>query len=189
MRCGFTRQIGGQSPETALSAALSDSQDDVRSAVAEGLVLSAEHRMAAGEDERAAELYDAVLAADVPNPRIVEATRGAILSRGPEGVDMLVEKLGSDNERIRFVALSSARQIEGEGIAKLLKEAISEVPVDQKPLYLIALGDRKDESFIDVMLAAIDSDKTEVRLAAIAVLEKTGDSSCVESLLAPPKTM
>lgn len=176
-------KIGGESSETTLTKALADSSADVRSAIAEGLVLSAEQRMAAGQLKRAAELYDTVLAADVPQPRIVEATRGAILSRGPQGVDMLVEKLGSDNERIRFAALSCARQIEGEGIVELLKEAISEVPVDQKPLYLIALGDRGGESFIDSMLAAVKSDKTEVRLAAIGVLEKTGDSSCVESLL------
>lgn len=176
-------KIGGESAETVLREALADSGADVRSAIAEGLVLSAEQRMAAGESKRASELYDAVLVANVPGPRIIEATRGAILSRGPQGIDMLVEKLGSDNERLRFIALTCARQIEGEGIVDLLKESINEVPADQKPLYLTALGDREGESFIDSMLAAMNSDKTEVRLAAIGVLAKTGDSSCVESLL------
>ncbi|CAN0414005.1 unnamed protein product, partial [Hapterophycus canaliculatus] len=156
---------------------------DVRSAVTEGLVLAAEQRLSSGESDRAAELYDGVLAADVPQPRLVEATRGAILSRGNEGVDMLVDKLGSENERIRFVALSCVRQIDGEGIVESLKKAINEVPLDQKPLYLIALGDRGDESFIDSMLGGLRSDKTEVRLAAIGVLEKIGNPSCVESLL------
>lgn len=177
-------KIGGKSVEETLLANLNDPRDPVRSAVAEGLVLAAEHSLSGGDAARASELYDSILSAEVPLPRIVEATRGAILSRGTDGVALLVEKLGSDEERIRFVALSAARQIEGEEIVDALKKAVENVPATQKPLFLIALGDRDDASFIETMLTSIESKETDVRLAAIGVLQNIGDASCVETLLA-----
>lgn len=177
-------KIGGGSVEETLLTNLNDPRDSVRSAVAEGLVLAAEDSLAEGNSARASELYDSILSADVPPPRIVEATRGAILSRGTEGVALLVEKLGSDNERIRFVALSAARQIDGDEIIDALKKAVDNVPAAQKPLFLIALGDRGEASFIETMVAAIKSDDTNVRLAAIGMLQQIGDASCVDSLLA-----
>ncbi|TWU04024.1 HEAT repeat domain-containing protein [Neorhodopirellula pilleata] len=176
-------KVGGDAVETTLLANLNDPRDAVRSAVAEGLVLAAEHSLSEGDAVRASELYDSILAADVPPPRMVEATRGAIISRGTDGVTLLVEKLGSDNERIRFVALSAARQIQGDRIVDALKKAVENVPAAQKPLFLIALGDRGDASFIETMLAAIKSNETEVRLAAIGMLQTIGDATCVETLL------
>lgn len=176
-------KIAGRAAEDKLLASLDDPRGDVRSAVAEGLVLAAEHSMKSGETARAMELYDAVLSADVPEPRLVEATRGAILSRGNDGIAMLVEKLGSDNERIRFVALTAARQIQGDGVVDSLKAAVDEVPSSQSPVFLIALGDRGDTEFIETMLAAVSAEDTNTRLAAIGVLQEIGDVSCVKLLL------
>lgn len=177
-------KIGGEEAESALALALNDSRDAVRSAAAEGLILAAESKFNTGQNEAATNLYDAVLIADVPQPRIIEATLGAILSRRTEGVAMIIDKLGSDNERIRFAALTSARRIQGDGIVAALIEGIDRVPTQTKSLYLIALGDREDDAFIQPMIAAIASESTDVRLAAIGVLQKIGGPSSVDALIA-----
>ena len=63
-----------------LEQALTGAPVAVRGAVAEGLILAAENRLAAGQADEARRLYDLVRQADVPKLRALEATRGAILA-------------------------------------------------------------------------------------------------------------
>ncbi len=75
--------IGGDAATKTLRRSLTSTPDPVRSAVAEGCILCAERLTSEGKSGEAAALYDAVRKADVPKQRRVEATRGAILARGP----------------------------------------------------------------------------------------------------------
>ncbi|MBB3208522.1 HEAT repeat protein [Rhodopirellula rubra] len=184
-------KIGNADAIAALKESLADTRTSVRSAVAEGLIRCAEKAMTSGSDSstEATELYDLVLQTDLPNPRKVEATRGAILSRGPEGVDLLVESLKSDNKRIRYIALTAARELTGEGVSEALLAARSRVPKSQAALFVIALGERGEASMLDAMLATIqqpansDSD-IDVKTAAIGVVARIGDASCLDALIA-----
>ena len=49
-------------------------------------------------DAEAVEIYDEVRKADVPKQRMLEATRGAILARKPDGIPLLVEQLRSPDK-------------------------------------------------------------------------------------------
>ena len=86
-------RIGGEPAMKALTQALTSAPAGVRSAVAEGCILSAERVLAENRSAEAVKLYDAVRKADVLPQRILEATRGAILARGTAGVPLLVEQL------------------------------------------------------------------------------------------------
>ncbi len=77
-------RIGNDAAATALEGALAGAVPAVRSAAAEGCILCAERRLAAGEAAQAATIYDLVRKADVPKQRIREATRGAILREKPQ---------------------------------------------------------------------------------------------------------
>jgi len=78
--------VGDEAAVAALRPALAAGPPAVRDAAAERL-------LAAGRGGDAAALCDAVRRADVPPQRIAEATRGAILARGPAGVPLLGEQL------------------------------------------------------------------------------------------------
>lgn len=182
-------KIGNPQATVALKNALDAERMSVRSAVAEGVIRCAEAAMQNGENATAADLYDLVLATEVPGPRQVEATRGAILARGKDGVDLLLESLASDNKRIRYIALTTARELTGDGVSEALLAAREKIPQSQAARYLIALGDRGESSMLDAMLETIkqpaNSDAAiDVKTAAIGVVARIGDASSLDALIA-----
>ncbi len=178
-------KIGGPQSTGALQDALKEPRMKVRSAAAEGLIRCAE-RLPSVE---AIEIYEQVLGTDLPNPRKVEATRGAILARGKDGIQLLVDSLASDNKRIRYIALTTARELSGDGVADALLAARADVPRSQAALYLIALGDRGEASMLPAMLETIrqpaptDTD-IDIKTAAIGVVQRIWDPSCLDALIA-----
>ncbi len=178
-------KIAGTDAITALKKSLAETRMDVRSAAAEGLI-----RCAEGLDPaEAIAIYDQVLETELPIPRKVEATRGAILTRGKDGVELLIKSLASDNKRLRYIALTTARELKGEGVSDALLAARSDVPASQAAYYLIALGDRGEASMLQAMLATIEqpaqSDaEIDIKTAAIGVVARIGDPSSLDALIA-----
>ena len=176
-------RIGGAKATATLEAALKDAPEGVLSAVAEGCVYCAEQMMQNGKSEAAAKLYDRIRQADVPKQRIVEATRGAILARGTDGVDLLVEQLQSNDKKLLQIALMTARELKGDGVTEALVANLAKVPADRQPLVIIALADRGDASVLPAMLKAAKDGPDSVRVAAIGVVKQLGDASCIADLL------
>ncbi len=104
-------RIGNEAATAALRQSLADAPGTVRSAVAEGCILCAEKLLAGGHADEAGKLYAAVRAADVPKQRVVEATRGAILAQGTDGVPLLIEQLNSDDKVMVALGLTTAREL------------------------------------------------------------------------------
>lgn len=123
-------RIATDPARAALEAALAGSNESVRSAVAEGLILCAENLSAQGKADLAAALYDRVRAADVPKTRKLEATRGAILARGKGGTPLLVECLRSNDDDWFRLALGVARELGGEEVARAL---VAEIDAMEPP--------------------------------------------------------
>src|SRR5439155_4519448 len=69
-----------------------------RSAVAQGCILCGETFMEQKKSSDAVKIYDVVRHAELPQQRILEATRGAILARGSAGLPLLMEQLASRSE-------------------------------------------------------------------------------------------
>lgn len=176
--------IGGESATTALMATMSSSdRAPVRSAAAEGLVVCAEHFSEHGDRSRATELFDAIRSADLPRPRITEATRGAILSRGLEGIELLHEELASDDRTRIYLAVTVARQIEGEQATGKLIDLLDKVDASRQALLLTAIADRQDASAIPALVTATKSSDAAVQIAALTGLAKVGDLDALPTLL------
>jgi HEAT repeat protein len=155
----------------------------VRSAVAEGCILCAERVLADGNNETAAAIYDEVRHADVPQQRILEATRGAILARGSWGIPLLVEQLKSPDEARFQIALSTARELAGSDVAEALAGELAAAPPERAALIVLAIGDRDDATLPQAVLQAARSGDARVRLAAIEVIGKLGGPTSVDTLL------
>lgn len=176
-------RIGNAAATNALRSSLTTAPPAVRAAIAEGCVLCAERRLAEGQAAEAVEIYDAVRQADVPKPRILEATRGAILARGRDGIPMLIELLRSSDRGLFRIALSTARELPGGDVDAALADEVRRATPDHAALLVQAMVDRTGTVLVPNILEAAGSGPKPVRLAAIAALGRVGDASCLPPLL------
>lgn len=177
-------KIGGEPATKTLRKSLAGVPVAVRSAVAEGCILVAERLLADGKSTDAAAIYDEVRKADVPKQRIVEATRGAILARGTEGIPLLVEQLRSDDRKMFQIGLMTARELPGKAVADAVAAEMAKATPQRSASLLYVLANRGDATASPAMVQAAKSGPTPVRIAAIGVLQNSGSASCVPTLLA-----
>jgi HEAT repeat protein len=177
-------RIGGPRAAQALEPALATAGPGAPgSAVAEGCILCAERFLAEGKAQDAVRLYDAVRQAAVPAERRLEATRGAILARGPAGKTLLVEELRAADQDRFFIALRTARELAGPEVTEALVAEMARLGPDRQALLVLALADRGDAKALPAVLAAAERGPAAARIMAIGAMERFGDASCVPVLL------
>ena len=175
--------VGNAAATATLEKSLAGAPDGVRSAVAQGLVLCAEKLLADGKADDAAGLYDKIRSADVPKQRVIEATRGAILARGTDGIPLLVEQLHSQDKRLLAIGLTTARELSGDGVTQALVAELDKLTAGRQALLFYALADRGDPAALPAILKAAAAGPKPVRIVAVDVLARVGDVSCVPALL------
>jgi HEAT repeat protein len=176
-------KIGGEKAISALRQSLASASPEVRSAAAEGCILCAEQLLAGGNSSQAADIYDAVRNADVGKQRKLEATRGAIVVRGEQGVPLLVELLKSQNQREFRLALKTARELSGTNVEEALLGQMKSLDPSRAALIIVALGDRDGAKLSPAIVEAARHGDNQLRLAAIQVIGQLGDVSSVPALL------
>jgi HEAT repeat protein len=176
-------KIGGEAATESLQRSLTAASAPVRSAVAEGCILCAERALAEGKATEAARLYDLVRTGDVPKQRIVEATRGAILARGSAGIPLLLEQLRSGDKAMFAIGLSTARELAGDGVSEALVDELVRSTPERQRLLLLALADRGDATVLPAALRAAAGGPKPSRIAAMGLVRRLGDESCVPALL------
>ncbi len=167
----------------SLTKALASAPADARSGIAEGCVLAAERLLADGQSAESLAIYDQVRKADVPMQRVVEATRGAILARGQDGLTLLLEQLQSPEKALLNVALMTAREIPGDGVDKALANALTTATPERAALIIQAMADRPQTVFLIAVLHAAQEGPAVVRLSALDALGRVGNEKCLAVLL------
>ena len=175
--------IATVSATATLQQSLADAPAEIRSAIAEGCVRCAEKLLAQGKTHDAASLYDKVRESDVPKPRVIEATRGAILARKSAGIPLLVEQLQSADKALFAIGLSTARELDVPQVTGALVAELGQATPARQARLLLLLADRGDREALPAVLQAAHSGPTHVRIAAISVLQSLGDAACVPALL------
>ncbi|MHC4742093.1 MAG: HEAT repeat domain-containing protein [Planctomycetota bacterium] len=175
--------IGGDKAAAALTKSLADAPPAVRSAAAQGCILSAENSLANEQTAKAVKLYDAVRKADVPVQRHLEAIRGAILARGSDGLPLLIEQLRSQEKKRLGIGLRTARELPGRNVTEALAAELDLSSRPRRPLLLMALADRNDSAVLPAVKKAAKSGPKELRITAIDILIRLGDVSCIPILL------
>ncbi|HQZ65417.1 MAG TPA: HEAT repeat domain-containing protein [Planctomycetaceae bacterium] len=176
-------RIGNADATQSLRSALASAPENVRSAVAEGLILCAERAWTDGKSDDAIAIYDEVRHADVPLQRVVEGTRGAILARGDDGIPLLIEQMQSPNKVMFQLALATAREFPGGKVDAVLAKEMVAAPPERAALIVQAMADRPQTVVLAAVLKAADQGALPVRLSAIDALARVGDVSCLPSLL------
>jgi HEAT repeat protein len=176
-------RIGGAPASKALEDSFAKSVGDVRSSVAEGLILCAEKLLASKKPTDAARLYDLVRKTQVPRQRLLEATRGAILARGAAGVPLLLEQLRSPDSALFGIGLRTARELPGREATKALIQELDRTPAERQSSLLLAVVDRRDQSVLPKVIDLAQRGTGSVRKTALGLLERFGDPVCVAVLL------
>ncbi len=175
--------IGNAEAVNVLRNNLDTASPMVRSAVAEGCILCAERKRAAGDLEIAEEIYDEVRKSDVPLQRIVEATRGTILAQQSAGIPLLLETLKSPQKEMQQIALSTIREFPGRQLDQVLAKEMVGLSPRSAALLIQAMSDRPGTVDLSAIVeAAGEGDKT-VRLSALDALGRIGNASCLTVLL------
>jgi HEAT repeat protein len=176
--------IANDAATKALRQSLAGAKAPVRSAVAEGCILCAERLARDGKNKEAAEVYDEVRQADVPKPRKLEATRGAILARKSDGIPLLIEQLKSSDKAMMQLAFGVARELPGSEVAQALAGQLAQVSPERAALLLYALADRGDSAVLPAVLNAAKSGDKSIRVVALEVVGRLGDAYTLEPLMA-----
>ncbi len=175
--------IGNADAAKLLQERLAKAPAGVRSAVAEGYILCAEKALAENRAADAVAIYDEIREAELPRPRIREATRGAILARGDDGIPLLLEQLDSADEDLFQIGLSTAREFPGGKVDAVLVKAMNGAVPLRAALIVQAMADRPETVDLAAVLKAAESGPQPVRLAAIGTLGRIGNATCLSSLL------
>lgn len=176
-------KIGSAAAAKSLQDAIATVPASVRSSVAEGCVLCAERFHSEGHETEAVTLYDLVRKADVPEQRLLEATRGAILARKQKGLPLLVEQFKSPNKAVFNIALSTAREFPGREVDEALATEMAKATPERAALMISAMADRKETVVLPAILKVAKSGPKPVRIAAINALGQVGDTTCLSTLL------
>jgi HEAT repeat protein len=175
--------IGGNAAAQALEASLATAPEGVRSAVAEGCILSAERANAAGKTADAVRIYRAVAKAAVPVQRVLEATRGLILVQGSAGLPLLREQLQATEKCRLALGLRVARELPGPEVTEMLIAELSKATPQRQALLVLALADRGDKAALPAVLQVAKAGEEGARSAALRALKQLGDAACVPVLL------
>lgn len=176
-------RIGNEAATKTLQESLAGVPAPVKSAVAEGCILCAEQLLAGGKKAESAGLYELVRKADVPKQRIIEATRGEIIAKEAAGLPLLVETLQSKDKAFFALGLGMAREIAGNDTTKAVIAEFEKAAPEKKAALLLVLADRADVAALPAVLAAAKSGSKDSRIAAIEVVERLGNASCLPTLL------
>ncbi len=175
--------IDGDRSVSALRQSLASGPAELRAAAGEALILCAEHRLAEGKAAEATQLYDDVRTADVPPQRVLDATRGSILARGPAGIALLIEQLRSNDKQHFNLGLSVAREMPGRVVTSAVAEEIGHAAPQRQALLILALADRDDASVAPLVVKAARSGSEAVRAQALHALRRFDETATASVLL------
>jgi len=152
-------------------------------AICEGLFRCAEAHVAKGRRDLAIEVYDQLRELDAPHQVRGGALRGAILTRGEDGVALLREHLRSDDYILFSAACQTALEMPGSEVTEALTAELDDLGPDNQILVLRTLGKRADPAALPALFALARSGKKSIRLEAIRALPQIGDASAVPVLV------
>ena len=147
-------EIGTTEAAAALAEALDSESDPKRSeSLASALLLVGQRLARTGNTQAAINLFDRLRDAEVPKPYRIGATHNAILGRGAEGVDLMVEQLKSSDRDYFQTGLAVSRVLRGERATKGVTDLLgAESSPDRQVLLILALKDRGDTQALRAIL-------------------------------------
>ena len=178
-------RIGGVAPAKALQTTLSGTKGAQRSVVCEALFECAEAFLAAGHNEQATAIYEALRALPDAAPEVkTGALRGAILSRGKDGLPLLAKSIRDADIHTAETAARAALVSKEADVAVVLAGEIVKLPADRQILVAGILGKLGDIKALPALLTLAKAEDRPVRVAALRGAAEIGGTGPIAPLIA-----
>jgi HEAT repeat protein len=174
--------LGGREAAQALEPARGSASPSRRQGIDDARMACADGMLRAGQRAEAAEIYQQLMAAEMPRHVQIGALRGLVHSRGPAATGLLVDAIKQGNPHLRACAIGLARGLPGPETTQTLVGLLPSLGPDAQELLLRALGERGDTSAAPAIMVVAKSEQPALRLAAIEALAGTGDATAVPLL-------
>jgi HEAT repeat protein len=176
-------QIGTTEAAQVLKVSLSQAPPEGLPDVYEGLFRCAERFASEGNSDAAIDIYDTLLAQNASHQVCAGALRGAILTRGKDGLSLLQKNLQSEDYIMFSAACQTSLEMPGQEVTQTLISVLKQIPVDKQILVIWTLGKRGDPAAIPALSIAANGGEKSVRIAAIKAMPEIGDASAVPVLV------
>lgn len=180
--CALGR-IGGPEAMKSLEAAGTGASDDLRSRIADALLLCADRLLAQGRTAEATAVYDKLASAENARPIHLAAMQGLLSAAGESAAEKVGEMLANPEADVRQIAAGFVAELSGPSAMKAFADGFAKLPAEGKVLLLAGLAAPGDKSAAPVAVEGAKSDVAEVQLAGIRALAKLGDASAVPLLI------
>ena len=151
-----------------------------RLAFCEGLFRCAEAFASRGNTKDAIELYDRLRQlTEVPHQVRAGALRGAIVTRGQSGLELLKESLASSDRVLFNAAVRASIEMTGPEVTRTLMACLPQLQPDNQIVVMQALGSRGDELAVPALATQAKAGQKPTRLMAIRAVAATGQASAV----------
>jgi len=186
-------KIGGPEAIAALKAARPKAPEAVKPAIADGLLLCADHLLRGGDKPGAAALFKEVWAWCPIEDRLKAELRtdehirtaamlGVILA-ADDPLPLLASGLAGSNRAGQLAALDALHELKGEAVTKAAADQIAKAEPKVQVALIEVLGQRGDAAAAPAIIEATKSAEPAVRVAALHALSFLGDPASVPVLL------
>lgn len=166
-------EIGTAEAATALQTKLKGAAPRQFQALAEGLFRCAESLAAENQTEQAQGIYDQLRRIPgAPHQIRAAALRGAVLTRGNDGLPLLVEALRDENYAVFASGIRISMELKGPELAPALASELTTLPADRQVLVIRILEQRGDPTSAAALMKLLDSAAMPVRIAALQALTR-----------------
>lgn len=174
--------IGNAPAAAALQQQVGSASAITKLHMCEGLLRCAEALAAEGNRDKAVAIYDKLRSLEAPHQVRAGALRGAILTRGGDGLALLREHLGSGDYILFSAAVQTALEMPGREVTVALATALDKLPADNQILTMQTLGARGDAEALPALFRTAKSGAEPVRIAAIKAIAQIDHVSAVPVL-------
>ena len=177
-------KIGTLDAANAIEAALGKAPATTQRALYEGLFRCAEALAAKDQAKEAMAIYDRARAATkAPHQVRTAALRGAILTRGKDGIPLLLEALRGTDYVLVAAAARTAMELSAPEVTPALAAELAKLPPSKQILLTQVLGNRRDAAAVPALIALAKKGDKDARIAAIRALPEIGDASAAPVLI------
>jgi HEAT repeat protein len=177
-------KIGTPEAIKGLQGARVPAQTGQQRAVCDALLLCAETLAAAGRNDEALAIVEALRSLpQAPYTVRDGAWREAILLRQKAGLPLLIEALRSTDYGLVLAAARISGEMKGSEVTKALAEELDKSPADKQILISQTLGKRRDAAAVSALLRLSRAGEKAVRLAAIKAVAEIGSASAAAPLI------
>jgi len=173
-------RIGTPAAATQLANARRQADGPLRLQIGDACLRCADRLLAAGQTAEAAAIYRELNAPG--EPARLAALKGVLRTAGDRAAAIVLDVLAKDDPAAHRVAIQHVHELSGDAIRELAS-AWNKLPAEGQVRLLDALGTRGDPAGLSAVSAALDSDDTEVRIAAIRALSGVGNAAILPRLI------